>query len=137
MYIPSESNDFSTLVNWTSQLGSLNKEHISTFVPECKVDKITVECKTLNTLIKDYNITDLEYLYTDTEGSDYDILMNLDLTTIKPKNIFFENKHMDGPKHTLDINDCPRYLQLLEYFKEYGYEIESLTGEDTHIKLKH
>jgi FkbM family methyltransferase len=125
MYIPSQDNDFSKLVGYTSQLGSVNKTHVSTFVPECKVDSIRVECKTLNTLIKEYNIKQLEYLYTDTEGHDYDILMELDLLSIRPKNIIFENKHMDGPKHTLDINNCPKYFKLLNHFKEYGYDIET------------
>jgi O-methyltransferase len=135
LYVPSEKNDFSKLVNWTSQLASINKEHISTFVNNCIIDKIPVECKTLNTLIKEYNITELEYLYTDTEGHDYDILMDLDLLFIRPKNIIFENKHMDGPKHTLDINNCPKYFNLLNHFKEYGYDIKSQNGEDTHIQL--
>lgn len=135
LYFPSEKNDFTKLVDWSLGLGSTNKEHISTFVPKCIVDKISVECKTLNTLIKEYNITDLEYLYTDTEGHDYDILMDLDLLCIRPKNIIFENKHMDGPKHVLDTNNAPRYFNLLNHFKEYGYDIESQTPFDTHITL--
>ena len=135
LYIPSEMNDFTKLVDWTNQLASTNKEHIKTFVPECIVDKIIVECKTLNTIIKDYNIKEIEYLYSDTEGHDYEILIDLDLSLIRPKNIIFENKHMDGPRHTLDINNAPRYFNLLNNFKEYGYDIENQTAEDTHIKL--
>ena len=135
LYVPSEKNDFEKLVIWTSQLASTNKDHISTFVPECIIDKISVECKTLNSVIKEYNIKQLEYLYTDTEGHDYDILMDLNLSLIRPKNIIFENKHMDGPKHSLDINNCPKYFNLLNYFKEFGYDIESQNSEDTFIKL--
>jgi len=135
LYIPSEKNDFTKLVYYTNQLASTNKEHITTFVPECIVDKINIECKTLNTIIKDYNIKEIEYLYSDTEGHDYDILMNLDLSLIRPKNIIFENKHMDGPKHSLDINNAPRYFNLLDNFKKYGYDINYQTSEDTHIKL--
>jgi FkbM family methyltransferase len=135
IYIPSEKNDFTKLPGFCNQLASTNKEHIKTFVPDCIVDKINVECKTLNTIIKEYNIKELTYLYTDTEGHDYDILMDLNLLLIRPKNIIFENKHMDGPKHKLNTNNCTKYLKLLNYFKEYGYEIENQTGEDTHIKL--
>ena len=134
LYIPSEKNDFTKLVSWATQLASINKDHIQHFVPECLVDKIQVECKTLNTIIKEYNIKEIEYLYTDTEGHDYNILMNLDLSLIKPKNIIFENKHMDGPKHKLDINDCPKYFNLLNYFKKYGYEVVIENKEDTHIE---
>jgi FkbM family methyltransferase len=135
LYIPSEKNDFTRLVSWCSQLASTNKNHIHTFVPECIVEKISIECKTLNTLIKEYNIKDLEYLYTDTEGHDYDILMDLDLSFIQPTYIRFENKHMDGPKHVLDINNCPKYYNLLNYFKKYGYEVELQLCEDTYLKL--
>ena len=61
--------------------------------------------------------------------------MDLNLSLIRPKNIIFENKHMDGPKHSLDINNCPKYFNLLNYFKEFGYDIESQNREDTFIKL--
>ena len=136
LYIPSEKNDFEKMVSWASQLASINQYHASTFVPNCIIDKICVECKTLNTLIKEYNIKQIEYLYTDTEGHDYDILIDLNLLLIKPKNIIFENKHMDGPKHSLDINNCPKYINLLNHFQEYNYYIKIQTGEDTHISLK-
>jgi FkbM family methyltransferase len=135
MYVPSESNDFSKLVNLTTQLESVNSEHIPTFVPECKVDKISVECKSLNTIIQEFKINHIEHLYIDTEGHDYDILMNLDLSIIKPKNITFENKHMDGPKHALNIDNAPRYKNVLKHFNKNGYDIEKETYEDTHIQL--
>ena len=135
LYTPSQTNDFNKLVNWTDQLTSINKDHITTFAPDCIIDEISVECKTLNTLISEYNIKHIEYLYTDTEGHDYDILMDLDLSIIRPKNIIFENKHMDGPKHILDVNNSPKYDSLLRHFNEYGYEVESQTEEDTHITL--
>jgi O-methyltransferase len=135
LYTPSQTNDFSNLVNWTNQLSSVNKDHISTFVPECIIDTISVECKTLNTIIIENNIQHIEYLYTDTEGHDYDILMNLNLSAIRPKNIIFENKHIDGPKHKLDRLNAPKYHSLLDHFKEYGYEVKLETEEDTHITL--
>jgi FkbM family methyltransferase len=135
IYTPSLDNDFSKLVFWTSQLSSVNEDHIKTFVPDCIVEKISVQCKTLNSLINEFDIKHIEYLYTDTEGHDYNILMDLNLSVIRPLNIVFENKHMDGPKHYLDTNNCTNYKNLLKHFKEYGYDIELQTGEDTHIKL--
>lgn len=136
LHIPSQSNDFSKLFGWTNQLASVNENHIKTFVPECIVEKITVETKTLNSLIEEHNIESIENLFTDTEGHDYEILMDLDLTKLKPKNIWFENKHMDGPKHVFDRNNCPRYNQLIKHFLEHGYEIIFENSEDTHIRLK-
>jgi len=134
LYVPSEENDFTKLVPWVSQLASVNKNHIQTFVPSCIVDKMTVECITLNTLIKKYNLKNIEYLYIDAEGHDYDILMDLNLS-FRPKNILFENKHMDGPKYSFDIYDCKNYLKLLNHFKLYGYEVETQDSENTHIQL--
>ena len=127
LYVPSNKNDFLILKNDALQL--------SPFSSECIVDKIYVPCKTLNTLIKEYNITQIDYLYTNTEGHDYDILMDLNILLIRPKNIVFENKDMNGPKNILDINDYSKYINLLNHFKEYGYEIETENSEHTHIKL--
>ena len=136
LYIPSEKNDFSKLVSYTSQLASTNENHIKTFVPNCIVDKIEVQCKTLNTIIEEYKIENLEEIYTDTEGHDYDILMDLDLTKHKPERIIFENKHMDGPKHQLIKSDCPKYNYLLNHFYKNDYEFVSETSENTIIKIK-
>lgn len=96
---------------------------------------LNVEYKTLNTIIKEYNIKEIEYLYTDTEGHDDDILMDLDLLLIRPKNIIFKNKYMDGSKLSFDINSAQRYFNLLNHFNEFGYDIEKQTSEDTHITL--
>ena len=136
LYIPSEKNDFSKLVSWASQLASTNENHIKTFVPNCIVEKIEVQCKTLNTIIEEYKIENLEAIYTDTEGHDYDILMDLDLIKHKPDCIIFENKHMDGPRHVLNKNECPKYNYLLNHFYKNGYEFVSETSEDTTIKKK-
>ena len=134
LYIPSEKNDFSKLISWTSQLASTNKNHIKEFVPNCIVEKIEVPCKTLNTIIEEHKIEDIEEIYTDTEGHDYNILINLDLIKHKPKKIIFENKHMDGPKYKLDKNNCPKYKYLLSHFFKNNYELISETNEDTTIK---
>ena len=42
---------------------------------------------------------------------------------------------MDGPKHAFDKNNCPRYNELIKYFKENGYNIIFENSEDTCIKL--
>ena len=137
LFIPSEKNDYSKLVSWTSELASVNPEHIKTFVPECIVEKITVPCKTLNQLIKDFQIKIIDTLITDTEGHDYDILMNLDLSlSCKPKNIVFENKHMDGPRNYLDVNNAPKYYSLLNHFRSGGYILKNQTAFDTYLELK-
>ena len=133
LYIPSQNNDFSNLVSYTPQLASVNPNHIHTFVPECIVEKITIECKTLNKLIEEFSIEHIDTIITDTEGHDYDILMDFNLS-VKPRNIIFENKHMDGPKHSLDVQNAPNYYRLLNHFKSRGYDVINQTNEDTHIQ---
>ena len=133
LYAPSQDNNFLNLVSYAPQLASVNPNHIHTFVPECKVEKITVKCKTLNKLIEEFSIEHIDTLITDTEGHDYDILMDLNLS-VKPRTIIFENKHMDGPKHSLDVQNAPNYYKLLNHFKSYGYSVVKETNEDTHIQ---
>lgn len=135
LYVPSENNDFSKMPAWASQLASVNQGHIETFVPDCKVELHKVEAKTLNKILIENNIREVENLHIDTEGHDFEILMELDLTILKPKNIVFENKHMDGPSHQLDPSNAPRYMELLRRFEYEGYSIAKQSGEDTHLKL--
>jgi len=131
LYIPSDKNDFTNYPFWASQLASVMKDHVVKHIPNLIVDKHIVPCKRLNTIIKEQNIGKIEYLLIDTEGHDYEILMDLDLSILKPENIIFENKHMDG---TFVRGD--RYNSLLNYFISNGYELVSYNGEDTHIHLK-
>ena len=62
--------------------------------------------------------------------------MDLDLSKHKPGMIVFENKHMDGPKHSLDKNNCPKYKYLLNHFYKNDYKLISETCENTTIKIK-
>ena len=130
LYVPSETNDFSIFPFWASQLASTNEDHIRSHIPELLVESITVPCFRLNTLIRNLNISHIEYLMVDTEGHDYDILMDLDLELLKPTTIQFENKHMDGifSKNT-------KYTHLLEHFRQYSYTIVKEDDEDTIISL--
>tara|TARA_B100000686_G_C16792560_1_gene979821 strand:- start:2028 stop:3641 length:1614 start_codon:yes stop_codon:yes gene_type:complete len=137
LYIPSEKNNFSKLPFWASQLASVNKDHLNIHIPELIVEQISVECKTLNDIIKEYKIENLEAIYTDTEGHDYEILMDLDLDLLSalPKTIFFEHKHLDGT-NSFNLNERPKYFKLLEKFKSVGYYINNQDWEDCELKLK-
>jgi FkbM family methyltransferase len=130
LYVPSLDNDFSLFPPWASQLSSCVESHIPTHCPNLKTEKITVPCYRIGTIIDNMKIQHIEYLLVDTEGHDYDILMDLDLTVVKPVHIIFENKHMDGV--------CcrgPKYHELMTRFTEAGYRVFSEDGEDTHIVL--
>jgi len=134
LYIPSLKNNFNELPLYASQLASINEEHLTLHISGLIVDKITVKCKTINQIINEYNIDIIDSLYIDTEGHDYDILMELDLSKVKPNNIIFENKHMDGTNSYL-LTDRPKYNYLLNYLYRNSYKLVEENSEDTYVTL--
>ena len=129
LYVPSESNDFSALPWWASQVASVRKDHVHTWIPSMKMEVRSVPCVTLNRLCSMLSIATVDTLLIDTEGHDYEILMALDLTRMKPNHIFFENSHMDG-----NLKKGARYAELLGHFLANGYVIEQEDDEDTHLR---
>ena len=135
MYAPSNKCNLSELPYWISQLGSMTDEHFHNHniferFPDFKVEKINVECKTINTIIKEKDIATIDTLIVDTEGHDYTILNILDLSHIKPTNIVFEHKYMDGT-YKRDKN----FNELLTKFLNSGYKVVKEDDEDIYLKL--
>jgi FkbM family methyltransferase len=129
MTVPSERNDFSNLPFWASQIASINKDHALGHLPYLIVDKINVKTTTINQIVSEYAITEIDLLHTDTEGHDYTILMNYNFT-VKPKRIMFEHKHMDG---LLTVGF--RYEDLCRRLESLGYKKIDQNGEDTTYEL--
>jgi len=131
LYVPSPNNNFENFPEWVIGISSTNKDHIHNHnLNDLIVDKINVPCLTLNKLIKLYSIKEIDYLIVDTEGHDYDILMDLNLNLIKPNKITFENKHMDNT-HIRG----KKYVELVEHLCKYGYKMIQETHEDTTMSL--
>ena len=131
LYIPSKNNCFSKSPYWVDQLTSVNKDHISRHnIYNLNIDKISVPCITLNTLIDMVGIKTIDYLMIDTEGHDYEILMNFNLDIIKPNKICFENAHTDG---TLTRGN--NYIELINKLTKYGYKIIEENTQDTIVSL--
>ena len=130
LFVPSNKNDFSKFPSWASQLASINESHVKGHIPKLLIDKIEVPCYKLNTLLCDMNISHIENLLVDTEGHDYNILINLDLNMLKPTTIRFENKHMDGL-----FTKAGKYLLLMDHFSKHGYKMVYENNEDTVISL--
>ena len=129
MTIASPQNDFTQLPPWASQLSSVNPYHATGHINNLIVEKISVETTTINEIVKEYNITHIDLLHTDTEGHDYTILMNYNFE-IKPKKIMFEHKHMDG-LFTVGI----KYTELSNKLIELGYKKTHQNSEDTTFEL--
>jgi FkbM family methyltransferase len=129
MTVPSLKNDFSKLPFWASQLASVNPFHATGHINNLLVEKIIVETTTINEIVKEYNITNIDLLHTDTEGHDYIILMNYNFE-IKPKKIMFEHKHMDGL-----FNVGIKYTELSNKLLSIGYKKINQNSEDTVFEL--
>lgn len=81
---------------------------------------ISVPCFTLDTFLKENNITELDMLRVDTEGHELEILLNYSWT-IKPKSIKIEHKFVD-------INILKGILTM------QGYDIVTI-GDDMYCRL--
>jgi hypothetical protein len=89
-----------------------------------------VPCFTFNTIIKEQGVESIDYLIIDTEGHDYNILMNIDFSIIKPYSIKFENKHMSGV-----FTRGQKYLDILNHLYKYGYKLIGEDDENTVVSL--
>ena len=128
--IPSPNNDFSKFPFWASQLSSVNQDHISKHIPDLITEKITVETTTIDDIIKQYNIKEIELLHTDTEGHDFEILNSFSFS-IKPKFILFEHKHLDGVLK----KPSKKYKKICDKLESLGYVFKYKNSEDTMYEL--
>ena len=87
--------------HWASGIGSFNKDHILNHkskrfqVKEEDIEKISITCVRFQDLINKYAINSIEKLLIDVEGSEYQILKDIDLKKANIKKIIFEYKHFD------------------------------------------
>jgi FkbM family methyltransferase len=90
----------------------------TTLVPDPNaMEKIKVRCTSFADFIDSNTIDKLDLLLIDTEGYDYQILMSIDYSKIKPKMIRFEH----GVRN--DIMSSDQFLQICNHLNSYGYQI--------------
>jgi FkbM family methyltransferase len=117
---------------WSDQLTSVLSEHTKNHNLNIDTLRVEVECKTIDSIIKEYNIESIDLLSVDTEGHDFEVLQGINLKKIKPKEIVFEHKHIDGTNKSFGF----RYHKIINYLSSNGYVIVKQTGDDTFMKLK-
>jgi FkbM family methyltransferase len=127
LHVPSEKNDFTQFPSWFSQLASIRPNHIyehhlrNPYIPFDKllIEKMIVPTTTLDQIIQEHNIQHIDLLQTDTEGHDYDILINYTFE-IKPNTIMFKHLHMDGLEmFGIRYNILIHKLESMEYRMSY------------------
>ena len=82
-----------------------------------------IKIVTFDDIIKKYNINEIEYLFIDTEGYDYQIIRSINFNKIKINRIKFEYKHLDDTfkfeKRLSELREMFRQLN----FKETGLQM--------------
>jgi FkbM family methyltransferase len=114
---------FPELPMWFDQLGGFNPAHIR---QHFQVDvtpfirSITVPTLSLPDLLRESQIHKLDMLHIDTEGFDWKVLRQLDLSTHSPRVILFEYRHLS-----------PDDLAAASAFLQQSYQLQWLdvTGD--------
>jgi len=114
-----------------TELSSLNKEHLLIHeVKEEHIQEIKIPSVSLESLLDKYEITELDYLFVDTEGFDFAILKSFNFHKYKIKNVIFEDAHTDGP-FLRGIN----YNKLVSKLESEGYKVEKINASNTKATL--
>jgi FkbM family methyltransferase len=105
------------LVDIRILLSSTSKSHMLSFLgyqgdwQDVLVEQ-RVPKRRLSTLLEEFNVQEVNVLFVDTEGHDDEILLSIDLNTIRPEIIHFEHVHLS----------LERYDRLLRQLAAYEYK---------------
>jgi FkbM family methyltransferase len=90
----------------------------TTIVPNADyMEQVKVKCISFADFIKSNGIDSLDLLLIDTEGYDYQILMSIDFTFIKPKMIRFEHGVRDK------VMSLENFTAVCSHLNSFGYQI--------------
>jgi FkbM family methyltransferase len=112
--------------DWFDQIGSFDRNHIlkhcvgNNRVLENYIVEQNVSCLPLQDILDKHSITQLDLVLIDTEGFDFQVLLQVDLNTYKPSVVLYEHYH-------LSPEDKANARSLLE---EHGYRLTEFE-EDT------
>ena len=124
LYRVADTNDFSQLPWWIEQLASTNKDHAKKHGFDVVLEEEKVPVISIDDIINENNVKKLDLLYIDVEGKEYDILMDFDMSKLKPRFIIFEHLHITDEQ----------YNQIIDKFLQNNYEIIKETTDDTYLK---
>jgi FkbM family methyltransferase len=109
------------------QVSSLKKQHLTDHGVEDKlIRSISVNCLTISNIVDKYDIINLDYLFIDAEGYDYEIIKSIDFGKCNIKNIKFESMHIDGVHRKEQ-----RYSDLVLFLGSMGYHVGEAQGLNT------
>ena len=117
--------------HWASGIGSFNKNHILNHkskrfqLKEEDIEKISITCVRFEDLINKYAINSIEKLLIDVEGSEYQILKDIDLKKVNIKKIIFEYKHFDDY-----FKQGVKLDEIINKLEKNNYKITKLDEEN-------
>lgn len=85
---------------WNSEYDGISYSglEIKYNMPNYKIDKIQVEVKTLNTLLDEIKVDNIDFISVDVEGSEIEVIEGFNLKKYNPKVVLLENYTHD-PKY--------------------------------------
>jgi hypothetical protein len=84
-------------LDWVRGVASLDRLHVLKHLSpqmHSAVKEASVECLTVNAILSRNNVQKIDLLHIDCEGFDYVILRQFDFTTVRPRIVLFEQKHL-------------------------------------------
>ena len=130
-YFVKETSIHKLKKHWSSGIGSFNKQHIFDHkskrfkIEEEDIDKVSIETIRFKDLVEKHQIKQIKKLLIDVEGSEYEILSDIDFNSLDIKKILFEYKHFDGYKKT-----GKKLEEILEKLNKNGYETKKIDDEN-------
>ena len=107
--------------NWVNGMASLKRSHLDQLRGmDLEIVEEVVESVTIMQLLKMANIANVDLLLVDAEGSDYEIISNIDYSCFKPKIIYYEHNRHAG---TMTAEEHNSLLELL-YKNSYKVYID-------------
>ena len=101
-------------------VASFNGDHWkkTTLVPSADfMEQVKVKCVSFSQFIKINSINKIDLLLLDTEGYDYEILLSIDFSIVKPKIIRFEH----GVRNALMSSE--QFMLICDHLNAHGYQI--------------
>ena len=117
--------------HWASGIGSFNKDHILNHkskrfqLKEEDIEKMSIRCVRFEDLINKYAINSIEKLLIDVEGSEYQVLKDIDLKKVNIKKIIFEYKHFDDY-----FKQGVKLDEIINKLEKNNYKITKLDEEN-------
>lgn len=107
---------------WFDQLGSFDRTHIVKHLDgklEPYIVETEVETVPLQVVLDRNDVTRLDLVHIDTEGFDYDVLVQIDLARYRPAAVLYEHRHLDIDKQRAAVT----------YLAQHGYSCTVYDGD--------